>query len=134
MKTVKFFVLAFLMLLASNSNLFADQFAEMGNIVGTASNASKQLLGTTIVWGVTFGLFIISVMTGMVGGYKVAKKQAQQDQEQSKIWLAILIGGVVGAILYTFVISILGWLLTGDSGYFFDVIHKFFKSAIDGAV
>lgn len=108
----------------------ANEFGEAENLVSTASQSGKSVLGEGIKWATAVFLPILCLVSGMVIGYTQQKKKAEQDQSTNKIYFVTVVAGLVGFFVYILIASILSKMLFGDTSYLFNVITTFWKQSV----
>lgn len=128
------FVLVLVAFMLLGSNLSADEFDAVNDILGNGSKAGKSALGTGMQWGLSIVLPLICIIAGAIMGYSQQKKKAEQEQNTNKIYMVTAISAVVGFFVYVIVTMILSRALFGDASFAFNnVIFEFFKDAVNSA-
>jgi hypothetical protein len=104
-------------------------FGEIENVVGGADAAGRGILGTGVKW--LIGLLpLILFVAGIFGGMKYAKKQADQDQDSTKIYVSAAIGGIVGSMVGLLLIALIGAALMGSSASGLEVLRGFWQDLL----
>lgn len=125
-------VLGAFMLLGSN--LSADEFDSVNDILNSGSKAGQQTLGVGIKWALSIVLPLICIVAGALMGYSQQKKKAEQEQNTNKIYVVTAISAVVGFFVYVIVTMIISRAFFGDATYAFNnVIFEFYKNAVNSA-
>jgi hypothetical protein len=106
-----------------------DSFGDVNNVVTQFSDSGKGILGTAIRW--IIGLLpLILFIIGIFGGMKYAKKQADQDQDSTKVYVSAVIGGIAGSMVGLLLIALIGTALLGSAGDGLDVLRGFWKGLL----
>ena len=107
----------------------ANEFNEAQNIISSASQSGKSVLGEGLKWATAVFLPLICLVTGMAMGYTQQKKKAEQDQNTNKIYFVTAIAGLVGFFIYILIATIISKMLFNDTSYLFNVITTFWKQS-----
>jgi hypothetical protein len=107
----------------------ADEFTDVNNVVDKFSGAGSTILGTGVKW--IIGLLpLILFVVGIFGGMKYAKKQADQDQDNTKVYVSAVIGGVAGSMIGLLLIALIGTALLGEASKGIEVLKAFWETAL----
>jgi dipeptide/tripeptide permease len=121
-------VLGLFSLLCAQSS--PDPLNEVGTVVENAESTIKTVLhtaGTLIIAMMPLLLFAI----GIFGGIKYAKRQSEQDQDNTKMYVSAAIGGTAGAIVGLLIVSLIGVVLLGGAGEGLDVLTGFWSEVLN---
>jgi hypothetical protein len=124
-------VLPILLVLGALTALFAQtsDFDAIGNVIEDADSVGKGILGMGVKW--LIGLLpLILFIVGIFGGMKYAKRQAEQDQDSTKIYVSAAIGGIIGSMVGLLLIALIGTALMGDSSAGLGVLQNFWQTLL----
>jgi len=121
--------LALLLLLGTSSLFGAGDFDNLDKTVEELDASGKKTVGTGGSW--VIGMLPFAIMfIGALLGFKQAKKDAKQDQEDSnKPATYAITGTVVGGIAAILVIAIFGLVTMQDSSKGLLVLKNFWLTA-----
>lgn len=112
------------------TNLSADEFDAVNDILNSGDKAGKTALGTGIKWAFSVILPLICIIAGAIMGYSQQKKKAEQEQNTTKIYVVTTISAIVGFFVFAIVAMIMSRAFFGDSNYIFSIITDFYKEAV----
>lgn len=124
----------FLLVLVGASALFAQggsggSFGNIDTVVTDFDAAGQGILGTGVKWVIGM-LPLILFVVGIFGGIKYAKRQADQDQDNTKMYVSAVIGGVAGTMVGLLLIALIGAALLGSASEGLDVLKAFWKASL----
>lgn len=121
----------FLLSVAGVSAIFAQtgSFQGIDNVVTDFDGAGQSILGTGVRWVIGM-LPLILFVVGVFGGVKYAKRQADQDQDNTKVYVTAVIGGVAGTMVGLLLIALIGAALLGEASAGLDVLKAFWGKAL----
>lgn len=126
-KTVFFLaVVGASMLLAQSSG---GEFDKIDSVVQDFDTVGQSIMGTGVRWVIGM-LPLILFVVGIFGGIKYAKRQADQDQDNTKVYVSAVVGGVAGTMVGLLLIALVGAALLGEAGKGIEVLTTFWKDAI----
>ncbi|MDR1285374.1 MAG: hypothetical protein LBJ88_04150 [Campylobacteraceae bacterium] len=106
-------------------------FGEIEGVISSADSAGKGILGMGVRW--LIGLLpLILFVVGIFGGIKYAKRQADQDQDSTKIYVSAAIGGIAGSMVGLLLIALIGAALLGSSAEGLGVLRSFWSGLLAG--
>jgi hypothetical protein len=107
----------------------AGEFGEVDGIVTEFGASGEKILGVGIRW--IIGLMpLVLFVVGIFGGMKYAKKQADQDHDNTKVYVSAVIGGVAGSMVGMLLIALIGTALLGNATLGLGVLTDFWKGLL----
>lgn len=121
----------FLSVLGATALLAQDaDFNKINTVVNQFGESGQSILGVGIRW--IIGLLpVILFVVGVFGGIKYAKRQADQDQDNTKMYVSAVVGGVAGTMVGLLLIALIGTALLGGASIGIDALTEFWKKAIE---
>ncbi|MDR0467641.1 MAG: hypothetical protein LBG67_02185 [Campylobacteraceae bacterium] len=122
----------FLLAVVSTVMFAAEGGAEFSGVEGVVSSfdtSAQKVVGTLVRW--VFGFLpLILFCVGVFGAIKYSKKQAEHDQDSTKVFIWAAGAGILGAIVGILVDALIGVALMGDSQKGLDVLKNFWSDML----
>ncbi|RAX56538.1 hypothetical protein CCZ01_09190 [Helicobacter monodelphidis] len=119
----------FLMVFLYFSTLNADEFGDVNALVEGAGKSIQATGGVGIKAFLAWATLILPII-GVIGGIWIEKKKSENSQDNSKIYIAGIVGAVLAVIIDVIVISVFGVLLLGSAQDGFSVVRNYWKEAL----
>jgi len=117
-----------LILTVCASFMFA-QFEQATEVITNFDTAAKSTVGVIANW--VFGMLpLILFCVGIFATIKYSKKQAEQDQDSTKMYLTAAGVGILGALVGILIDALIGAALMGDSAKGIEVLTNFWKGLL----
>ena len=108
---------------------FADEYDGINTAITNLDSASQKAGGFGVRKFLQY-FPLITLIAGLGTGLFLAKQQAQQQQDASKIFLTVLICAIVGTLAGIAVDAFAGWFLFRDGAKGLEIAAKEWKSAV----
>jgi len=106
-----------------------DGFTAVDGVITQFDESGRGILGAGVKW--LIGLLpLILFIIGIFGGMKYAKKQADQDQDSTKVYVSAVIGGIAGSMVGLLLIALIGTALLGTATAGLEVLRTFWQDAL----
>lgn len=107
----------------------ADDFDAVNSVVQNFDSAGQGILGTGVRW--LIGLLpLVLFVVGIFGGMKYAKRQSDQDQDNTKVYVSAVVGGVAGSMVGLLLIALIGAALMGEASQGLGVLRNFWQTIL----
>jgi len=107
----------------------ASDFDAVDGVVTGFSETGGSILGMGVKW--LIGLLpLILFVIGIFGGMKYAKRQADQDQDNTKVYVSAVIGGIAGSMVGLLLIALIGAALLGSAADGLSVLRQFWTNLL----